>query len=238
MRRLPLERPTPEAPDRHQDRPAIFAIAVTVLWLLGLVVLTLIPHLTSHATPAPAPAPATPATSPGVVILPTPDTTAPAGASVDPAATYIPIPAGPPISTTTISEHTDMLPLAAVTWPWAHLPHWQMFMLHLMVALAGVAVICVLTSSDRAKAAVQRHWFATSVFILAGIAGLVRMIWVGGLHLVLRAAGLGVLFCVATPTFYFLLTLVMAVVDWLVARRRRRAYAAYQAHLMRLGGGR
>src|SRR6266705_2924445 len=147
MRRL-LDQPPHQAASRHQDRPAALAIAVTVLWLLGLVVVTLITHATSHATPAPA-------TSPGIVIVPTPtpapDTTipAPAGGDVDPAATYIPIPAGPPTSEALsehTSEHAGMIPLAAVKQPpipgpWSHWPRWQAFLFELAVVLGGVAAI-------------------------------------------------------------------------------------------------
>jgi len=98
-----------------------------------------------------------------------------------------------------------------------------MFLTRLVVVVAGIAAITVVTGSERARAAIGRHPLLLWLYLIGAAATLEVVLRRGGLHLVTRSLGAGLLFVVLVPASQFLFGLVLNVWDWVVGRAEQRA---------------
>jgi len=98
----------------------------------------------------------------------------------------------------------------------------SMFLARFVAVVAGVAVITLITGSERVRDAIGRHSRAGWLYVLLGFAGLDVALWRGGFHLVLRTLGAGLLFIVLVPTVQVLFGVVDGIWSWSRRRADRR----------------
>ncbi|HEX9342325.1 MAG TPA: hypothetical protein VF995_01750 [Actinomycetota bacterium] len=94
----------------------------------------------------------------------------------------------------------------------------SMFLARFVAVVAGVAMITLITGSERARDTIGRHSRAGWFYVLLGIAALEVALWRGGFHLMVRTLGAGLLFVVLVPAVQVLFGLIDGVWSW--SRRR------------------
>jgi hypothetical protein len=98
----------------------------------------------------------------------------------------------------------------------------SMFLARFVAVVAGVAVISLITGSERVRDTIGRHSRAGWLYVLLGIAALEVALWRGGFHLLVRTLGAGLLFLVLVPATQVLFGLVDGVWSWSRRRAERR----------------